>query len=148
MKHPTASRGFTLIDILITVAIVAILATVAYPSFAGMMAKGNRVEVRAAAARMLLEQERYYNQANTYVAVDAGSAAAQALKNFSGESRAGSKYLVGARACDAAALSQCVEVYAVPQFGGGDPDVGTLTIRSTGATRGCSGAKPKMCWPS
>ena len=142
------ARGFTLVDILITVAIVGILAAVAYPSFAGVMAKGSRAEGRLAATRMLLEQERYFTQANTYVAIDPQAATGQVLRNFSGDARATSKYLVGARACDAAALNQCVEVYAVPQFGGGDPDVGVLTIRSTGAARGCTGSKPKLCWPS
>lgn len=141
-------RGFTLVDILITVAIIAILAAVAYPSFIGVMAKASRAEGRVAATRMLLEQERYYTQANTYVPIDPQAASGQVLRNFSGDMRAASKYLLGARACDSAALNQCVEVYAVPQFGGGDPDVGVLTIRSTGAARGCTGSKPRLCWPS
>jgi type IV pilus assembly protein PilE len=135
-------------DILITVAIIGILAAVAYPSFAGVLAKGARAEGRVAATRMLMEQERYFTQANTYVAIDPQVASGQVLRNFSGDARAASKYWVGARACGSAALNQCVEVYAVPQFGGGDPDVGVLTIRSTGAARGCTGSKPQLCWPS
>lgn len=143
-----SERGFTLVDILITVAIIAILASMAFPSFVGVLAKGARAEGRVAATLMLLEQERYFTQANTYVAIDPQATSGQVLRNFSGDARARSKYWLGARACDSAAMNQCVEVYAVPQFGGGDPDVGVLTIRSTGAVRSCTGSKPTLCWPS
>ena len=145
---PPASRGFTLIDLMVTVAIVGILAAVAVPSYSGLVAKGRRAEGRVAVTRLLLDQERYYSQANTYLAVDAQATASPVFKNFSGDSRAASRYFVGARACGATALNQCVEIYAVPQFGNGDPDVGTLTIRSTGGALGCSGTKPQLCWPT
>lgn len=145
---PPASRGFTLIDLMVTVAIVGILAAVAVPSYTGLVAKGRRAEGRVSATRMLLDQERYFSQANTYLLVDATATASPVFKNFSGDSRGTSRYFVGARACGSTALNQCVEIYAVPQFGNGDPDVGTLTIRSTGAALGCSGTKPQLCWPS
>lgn len=141
------ARGFTLIEVMITVAIVGILAAIAYPSYTSYVAKGNRAEGRAAAMKMLQDQERWFTQKNTYVAVVATNASGEVLKNFSGDSRATSKYFIGAAQCGTIAINQCVLVTAVPQFGGGDPEVGTLSITSTG-TRSCTGSKPTLCWPS
>jgi len=42
-----AQRGFTLIELMITVAVVAILARVAYPSFVEQMRKGRRTAAQA-----------------------------------------------------------------------------------------------------
>ena len=56
MSFPTSSRfprrpaaGFTLIELMITVAIIAILASVAYPSYRDHVAKGRRAEAKALA---------------------------------------------------------------------------------------------------
>ncbi len=143
----TRTQGFTLIEVMITVAIIGILATVAYPSYAAYVARGNRAEGRAAVMKMLLDQERYFTQMNTYVVVNADAEAGQPLKNFSGDARATSRYWVGAAACTGQALNQCVSVTAVPKFGNGDAEAGTLTATSTGA-RGCTGTRPQLCWPS
>lgn len=147
--HPAAAgaRGFTLIEMMITVAIVGILAAIAYPSYTSYVAKGNRAEGRAAVMKMLQDQERWFTQKTTYVVVNSGNASGEVLKNFSGDSRATSKYFVGAAQCGATAINQCVLITAVPQFGGGDPEVGTLSMTSTG-TRSCTGSKPTLCWPS
>lgn len=148
IQHPAAgARGFTLIEMMITVAIVGILAAIAFPSYTSYVAKGNRAEGRAAVMKMLQDQERWFTQKNTYVLVNASNASGEVLKNFSGDSRATSKYFVGAAQCGTIPLNQCVQVSAVPQFGGGDPEVGTLTTQSTGA-RSCTGTKPTLCWPS
>lgn len=140
------SRGFTLVEVMIVVAVIGILASIAYPSYQTQVAKGKRGEGRAALTQMLQDQERFFTQNNTYRAFTAG-ASGESFKTYSGDSRNGTAYLLGARACSGSTIRECVQVFAEPQFRSGDPEVGTLTINSVGPVRGCTGSNPKLCWP-
>lgn len=60
------ARGFTLIELMITVAIVAILAAIAYPSYQNSIKKSRRTEVKAAIQNVAAEQERFYYKSNAY----------------------------------------------------------------------------------
>lgn len=60
------SRGFTLIEAMITVAIVAILATIAVSSYRSYILRANRTEARSAILRIQVAQEKFFLQNNTY----------------------------------------------------------------------------------
>ena len=89
-------RGFTLIELMITVAIVAILAAIAIPSYQDSIWKGKRAEAKAAILKALQAEERYYTQNNTYVdANDTAQIAATqrgAFPAFSADNAANSRY--------------------------------------------------------
>jgi type IV pilus assembly protein PilE len=59
-------RGFTLIELLITVAIVAVLASLAYPSFMGAIRKSRRVEAFDMTTRIQQAQERWRGDHSAY----------------------------------------------------------------------------------
>ncbi len=65
---PQRVAGFTLIEVMITMAIVALLAMIAYPSFMQSIRNSNRSDAQAAIARVSVNQERFFATNGTYTA--------------------------------------------------------------------------------
>lgn len=63
-RHPPA--GFTLIEIMIVVAIVAILSAIAYPAYQDQVRKGRRADAMAQMLTLAQAYERFYTSNNTY----------------------------------------------------------------------------------
>jgi len=59
-------RGFTLIEVMIVVAIVGILAAIAYPSYTEHIRKGNRADAQASLMQLSQFMERYYTGTGRY----------------------------------------------------------------------------------
>ena len=144
--------GFTLIEVLIVLAIMSVLAAVAYPSYAGYITKTRRIEGQIALIEAVQQQERYYTRNNTYIAFSSGSTDPQEkrFKWWSGSAAATSAYELRARACPGRDLLQCVEVQAMPGTANvdarfKDADCQTLTLDSAGE-RSARGPLAS-CWP-
>lgn len=61
-----SAAGFTLVELMITVAVIAILAAVAYPTYLDQVHKGRRMEGRDALLAIAQAQERYYTVNGKY----------------------------------------------------------------------------------
>lgn len=61
-------RGFSLIELLIAVAIIGILASIAYPSYTDFVARSNRTEAQRELLRVANLEEQFYVDNRVYTA--------------------------------------------------------------------------------
>lgn len=148
----TGRRGFTLVEMLIVLAIVSILGAIAYPGYLRHVVKTRRVEAQLALVDAMQKQEQYRALHHTYVAFSSASTEADSrqFRWWLGSGPATSAYELEGRACEGQDISQCIELRATPgtakvdsRFS--DRDCGTLSLDSTGA-QAASGGAPR-CWP-
>ena len=126
-------RGFTLIELLIALAIIGLLAGVAYPGYTGHVKKVYRAEIVGLLNEQAQHLERFYTRSGTFI-------------DASGISAGNDRYRI------TAALNpqdfRLVATPAVDSVMAGDP-CGDFSLTSTGA-RANPGAAPDvsrtLCW--
>jgi type IV pilus assembly protein PilE len=74
MHSKPSHRGFTLIEVMIVVAIVGILAAVAYPSYRDYIVRGQLVDATNALSTFRANMERHFQDNRTYQTVGAFTA--------------------------------------------------------------------------
>lgn len=133
------SRGFTLIEALIALAIFGILASLAYPAYQHVARKAKRAEGRAALMELMQQQERFYMQHTRYIRFSSSmdEANEKKFKWFSGASPKSSAYEIRAEACAGDTIDHCVVLFAMPGTANvdaayKDAECGALSLSSSG----------------
>lgn len=151
MKLPNARGcgypGFTLIELMIVVAIVGILAAVAYPSYVEQVRKGKRADAQSALLDAVNRQEQFFLDRKRYTAdmTELGYAA-DPVPTPDGD------YTIAAAAGGSGDIATSYVLTATRVSGGGmagDARCGDLTITSTGvksAENASSSDVVDECW--
>ena len=134
-------NGFTLVEMMITVAIVGILAAIAIPSYSSYTKRANRIDATRTMSFVAQTLERCYSQAFTYV----GCAGAPAVSTTSPQ---GYYTITIAVTAPPASYYKITAVpLASPQLS--DSSCANFTVDSTGtqtATDSSSADSTKTCW--
>ncbi len=68
------TTGFTLVELMVTVAIMAIIMAIAYPTYVSQVAKGRRAAAKAALVELAQYLERNYTESQRYDKTSSGAA--------------------------------------------------------------------------
>jgi type IV pilus assembly protein PilE len=82
---PRGASGFTLVEVMVTVAVVGILASLAYPAYSDYMLRGRVADATQALTAMQARLEQHYQDNHTYLsttAVASPCAASTKVKSF------------------------------------------------------------------
>lgn len=136
----TKLTGFSLIELMIAVAIVAIIAAIAVPSYEGSVQKSRRSDAKMALIQTATLQEQWYFQFNTYTndVTNLGSSDAT-LESPEGF------YVITAAVPSATEFTLTATAVGVQLK---DTDCRTLTLAHTGrkASRDSAAAVSTECW--
>jgi type IV pilus assembly protein PilE len=149
----SAIAGFTLIELMIVVVIIAILASIAVPAYTNSVRKSRRTEAKTAIMDFGAREERLYATQNVY-STDPGALGYTAAGG-SWPVSTGKYYQIELPVITAAALTATGTTPATftvtvdPSAGSpqsSDTACATFTLTNTGL-QGATGTNPTSCWP-
>ncbi|MBL4673422.1 MAG: type IV pilin protein [Arenicella sp.] len=125
------AQGFTLLELMIVVVIVAMLAAVAIPSYSQYIIRANRSDAQDKLSEVVFEQERFANRNRRYTLdmTQLGYAADPVVSSQG-------LYTIDAAVCVGATVQTCVVMTATPVAGGRQANTGTLALDTRGTRAG------------
>lgn len=103
--------GFNLIELIVTLAIIAILISIAVPGYQNYSMRGNRTDAIDSLQAIINAQELYYTDNNTYTT----DLTELGLSNSSNHPTPKNYYRITAANCGSNSLTICVEMTATAQ---------------------------------
>ncbi len=125
-SRPSKVAGFTLVEVMIVVAIVGILSAVAYPSYKSSIVKTRRADIQLRMVSYAQALERYYTTNGRYVST--GTTCGVSTPSAADDTR----YYAWTVTCAANTFS----ISVTPASGSTQVDNGDQTLNQTGAKTG------------
>lgn len=139
-------KGFTLIELMIVVAVIAILAAVAYPSYQDSVRKSRRADAKAVLTELAQWMERNYTEAHRYDQNKAGAAIDTAALPFDKAPKDGNDTYYNITVATGANTFTLTATPANAQAG---DKCGSLTLNQAGqkgVTGAAAGVTAADCW--
>jgi type IV pilus assembly protein PilE len=153
MNAVKKNEGFTLIELLTTVAVIGILASIAYPSYQSHVKKTRRADAQGALMGFANAMERFFTENNTYLgaagttATPANTGAPRIYSTQSPVDGSIKYYNLTISAASASTYTiQAAPIAGSPQA---NDQCGTLTLTNAGVrgiTGAASGVQASDCW--
>jgi len=131
------ARGFTLVELMIAVAIVAILSTVAYPTFMNQVRAARRAEAIEVVSRVQQAQERWRAGNPQYTSLTSLGLASTSSNGY---------YMIASSAASGAAAVHSYTVTATAVSGKSQAADSGCTVLSLIVSAGTPSYTPAACW--
>ena len=141
-KIKLRSNGFSLIELIVVIAIIGLLAAIAIPSYKGHMLKSQRVDGVAFLIEVASDQVRFYSEYNRY-----GTTMAELGYGEDATAVSNEGHYVVSIVTPAGAATYTLTATPVP--GGpqiADADCLAMTINSSGVKTITGSTTPANCW--
>lgn len=144
-KELTRAAGFTLIELMVVVAIIAVLTAIALPAYTKYVTKAHRVAAEGCLSESSNYMERYYT---TNLSYKSGTGGANTLPPFdcAATQQTGSYYKYDFPAGSLSVSSYEVEAVPIGSQLTNDTNCGTLTLDQTGARTVSGPGGVSQCW--
>jgi len=152
-KAEYTQQGFTLIELMIVVAIIGILAGIAYPSYLETVTKSRRTDAKGALLGFANAMERHFTETNSYC--DAGGTGGTSSCGGSTKDTGSPSIFATTSPVDGGTAYYNLTISAVntttftlsatPTTPQSSDSCGTLTLQHTGA-KGVSSSTVADCW--